>query len=49
VREVASVNVMVLSSGSDQGPDKPMGTPPGARTMAVVTPSITRVGATIIR
>src|SRR5829696_7957980 len=26
------------------GPEKPIWTPPGARTIAVVTPSITRVG-----
>ena len=26
------------------GPEKPICTPPGARTIAIVTPSITRVG-----
>src|SRR2546428_13204423 len=31
----------------DYGPAKPTGTPPGARTMAMVTPSITRSGGSI--
>src|SRR5450830_307770 len=31
----------------DYGPERPTGTPPGARTTAMVTPSITRVGGTI--
>src|SRR5687768_5511114 len=31
----------------DYGPDNPIGTPPGARTTAMVTPGITRVGGTI--
>ncbi|MFL5553796.1 MAG: hypothetical protein ACJ770_13440 [Gemmatimonadaceae bacterium] len=29
------------------GPEKPTGTPPGARTIAIVTPSIIRVGGII--
>src|ERR1700682_6396861 len=29
------------------GPDNPIGTPPGARTTAIVTPGITCVGGTI--
>lgn len=29
------------------GPENPIGTPPGARTMATVTPSITGIGASI--
>src|SRR5439155_16945499 len=32
---------------SDYGPDRPTGTPPGARTTAIVTPSMTRVGCII--
>jgi len=32
---------------ADQGPENPMGTPPGARTIAIVTPSITRSGGII--
>src|SRR4029453_18677944 len=29
------------------GPEKPIGTPPGARTRAIVTPSVTRSGGNI--
>src|SRR5580765_5398365 len=40
-----AVTLRVEHSCSDQGPDKPTFTPPGARTSAMVTPSMIRCGA----
>src|SRR5215218_10007830 len=36
-----------FAGSAGYGPEKPITTPPGARTITVVTPSVTRVGAEI--
>ena len=43
-RKVSDSVTCLGDSGNRYGPENPIGTPPGARTIATVTPSITRVG-----